>query len=68
MDLQATVADFSALTEAAPRAETVLVPGMNHVLKEVSADVAVNNAAFSDPSYNVSGALVMAVADFIAGL
>lgn len=64
MDMQATLADFMALGAARPSAMTIIVPRMNHVLKDVSQDVEENHAAFSDPSYRVSTILVEAVAEF----
>jgi len=66
MDMQATLADFIALGAARPGATSIIVPRMNHVLKDVSQDVEENHAAFSDPSYRVSSVLVDAIAGFVA--
>lgn len=68
MDMQASLADFIALRKAAPEARAAIVPGMNHVLKEVDPAMADNQAAFSDPSYSVPAALVDAIAEFVGGL
>lgn len=68
MDMQATLADFIALGAARPGATSIIVPRMNHVLKDVSQDVEENRAAFSDPSYRVSSALVDAIAEFVTPL
>jgi hypothetical protein len=65
MDMQATLNDFTRLGEAASDAVTIVVPYMNHVLKDVPADVEENFAAFSDPSYPVSEIFASAVAEFV---
>ncbi|TFG84361.1 MAG: hypothetical protein E4H20_03410 [Spirochaetales bacterium] len=67
LDLQVTMEDFAALGQSAPKAVAIIVPRMNHVLKEVPADVEENLAAFSDPSYPVSETLVGAIGYFITG-
>ncbi|PKL09562.1 MAG: hypothetical protein CVV51_03205 [Spirochaetae bacterium HGW-Spirochaetae-7] len=66
MDMQVTLADFVALGTARPDALTVIVPRMNHLLKDVSQDVEENMASFSDPSYPVSAIFADAVAEFVA--
>ncbi len=65
MDMQASLNDFTRLGEAASDAVTIVVPYMNHVLKDVPADVEENFAAFSDPSYPVSEIFAAAVAEFV---
>lgn len=66
-DLQIGLADATALTAARPDADYVLVPEMNHVLKDVEdATPQANFAAYSDPSLPVSPALVEAIAGFVA--
>ncbi len=65
MDLQVTMEDFIALANAATDALTLIVPRMNHVLKDVPQDIEENFAAFSDPSYPVSQALAEALAEFV---
>ena len=65
-DLQVGLADADALSRAQPAAGRVLVPGMNHVLKEVPpGDVAANLAAYGDPSLPLAPGLAEAVAGFI---
>jgi hypothetical protein len=66
MDMQATLADFMALGAARPGATTIMVPRMNHVLKDVSQDVEENHATFSDPGYRVSEILVDAIVKFVS--
>jgi hypothetical protein len=44
----------------------VLIPAMNHVLKDVATDDrAANLAAYADPSMPVDPALVGAIVDFV---
>ena len=65
-DLQVTEADARALAEAQPGARTVLLPRMNHVLKEVdSVDRSANAATYADPSLPLAEGLVEAIAGFI---
>ena len=65
-DLQVSVADAQALAAAQPRARLVLIPTMNHVLKDVAADDReANVATYSDPSLPVDTTLVDAIADFV---
>ena len=65
-DLQVGVADARALAAAQPKAKLVLVPRMNHVLKEVARDDRqANLATYRDASLPVSPALVDAIAEFV---
>jgi pimeloyl-ACP methyl ester carboxylesterase len=65
-DVQVSVADARALAAAQPKAKLVLIPTMNHVLKDVqSDDRAANLATYADPSLPVDSALVDAVAQFV---
>ena len=70
-DLQVSPA-HAALLSAARTAfsanlptETVIVPGMNHVLKEVAEDRESNERAYSDPTLPVAQPLVDALVAFI---
>jgi pimeloyl-ACP methyl ester carboxylesterase len=65
-DLQVPVAEAEALHAAKPDAELLVVDGMNHVLKRVSADPAQQQASYSDPSLPVVEELVESVARFVA--
>lgn len=56
-DMQATYGDFTILGEMAPDALGAVVPYMNHVLKEVPADVEYNNLAFSEPAFPIAAGL-----------
>ena len=62
-DIQVSVADAKALAAAQPAAKLVLVPAMNHVLKDVAADDrAANLATYADPSLAGRRGLVDAIA------
>jgi pimeloyl-ACP methyl ester carboxylesterase len=65
-DIQVSVADAKALAAAQPKAKLVLLPAMNHVLKDVASDDrAANLATYADPSLPVDPALVDAIAEFV---
>jgi hypothetical protein len=65
-DLQVSVADARALAAARPEAKLVLLPRMNHVLKDVdSDDRAANFATYADSSLPVDAGLVDAIAAFV---
>jgi pimeloyl-ACP methyl ester carboxylesterase len=65
-DLQVPTADARALKAAQPKAKLVLLPRMNHVLKDVDSDGrAANLATYRDPSLPVDSGLVDAVAAFV---
>src|SRR6185437_15007008 len=65
-DLQVSLADANALAAAQPKATLVLVPTMNHVLKDVASDDrSANVATYSDSSIPVDSALVDAIASFV---
>jgi pimeloyl-ACP methyl ester carboxylesterase len=65
-DLQVSTADAQKLAAAQPKATLLLLPRMNHVLKDVdSADRSANLAAYSDPSLPVDSGLIDAIAAFV---
>jgi pimeloyl-ACP methyl ester carboxylesterase len=65
-DIQISTADAKALAAAQPKAKLLLIPAMNHVLKDVASDErSANLAAYGDPSLPVDGALVKGVAAFV---
>lgn len=65
-DLQVSVTDANALAAAQPKARLVVLPGVNHVLKNVATtDRAANMATYGNPSLPVSPAAVDAVANFV---
>jgi uncharacterized protein len=65
-DIQVSTADAKTLAAANPKAKLVLVPAMNHVLKDVASDDrATNLATYSDPSLPVDSSMVNAIAAFV---
>ena len=65
-DIQVSTLDARALAAAQPKAKLLLIPRMNHVLKDIDTDDrAANAATYSDPSLPVDSGLVQAIADFV---
>jgi hypothetical protein len=61
-DIQVSRADAEALHAAQPRSELVIVPAMNHVLKDVAGDDRASNAAtYTDPSLPIDPMVVDAI-------
>ena len=68
-DIQVGVADAERLKEAAPKAELVLLPDANHVLKTVASDdLRVNAATYADPSLPLAQGVVEVIATFVAAV
>jgi pimeloyl-ACP methyl ester carboxylesterase len=66
-DLQIGRDSGDALHAAQPAAEYVVVPAMNHVLKDIEADgPQANFAAYADPSLPIAPELVDAIAGFVS--
>jgi uncharacterized protein len=66
-DMQVSVADAERLKQAAPKAELVLLPDANHVLKAVATDDRrANMAAYMDPTLPLAPGVVDAIASFLA--
>jgi uncharacterized protein len=67
-DIQVGVADAELLKLAAPKAELVLLPDTNHVLKAVASDdKRANIATYADPTLPLAPGVVDAVANFVVG-
>jgi uncharacterized protein len=65
-DLQVSAADARILAAAQPQAKLVLLPRMNHVLKDVdSDDRTANLATYSDPSLAIDDGLISAILTFV---
>jgi pimeloyl-ACP methyl ester carboxylesterase len=65
-DLQVSVADAKALAAAQPKAKLVLIPAMNHVLKDVASDErSANVATYADSSLPIDSTLVDAIVSFV---
>ena len=66
-DLQVPTANGEALRSARPTAKYVVVPAMNHVLKDIAEDSPqANLAAYANSALPVSPALVDAVSEFVS--
>ena len=64
-DLQVTPDDARRLSAADPEARLLLIPGMNHLLKQVGDDLALNQRSYGDPTVTFSPALLPAVVPFL---
>lgn len=65
-DIQVSETDARALAAAQPKAKLVLLPGVNHVLKQVGAgDRAANLATYANPDLPIDPSAVDAVACFV---
>ncbi|MEO8455278.1 MAG: alpha/beta fold hydrolase [Sphingomicrobium sp.] len=65
-DLQVSAADADALHAARPDSQLLVVPKMNHVLKDVEGDDRASNlAAYADPNLPVDPILVDEIARFV---
>ena len=65
-DLQVPESEGKRLAEAQPKAELVIIDGMNHVLKEAPADPAANAATYADPTLPLAEGLMGAVLSFLS--
>jgi len=64
-DLQVSVDEARALGAAAPQAQLIIIDGMNHVLKMVGGDAALQQRSYSSPDLPVSPQLVAAITTFV---
>lgn len=64
-DLQVGIADAENLKKAKSNAEIVIIPNMNHILKEAPVDNDANLATYVNPSLPVKPELVTAITIFI---
>jgi uncharacterized protein len=66
-DIQVDVADAERLKQAYPKAELVLLPNVNHVLKSVTSDDRRANAAtYADPTLPLAPNVVDPIVSFVA--
>lgn len=63
-DIQVPVDSAKVLTNANPRTETVIIEGMNHVLKRITGDLQQQIPSYTDPSLPIVPDLVDRIADF----
>ncbi|WP_026091999.1 alpha/beta hydrolase [Porphyrobacter sp. AAP82] len=64
-DIQVALADAERLAAANPAARLVVLPDVNHVLKDVAEGTPANLAAYRDPALPLGKGVAGAVADFI---
>jgi uncharacterized protein len=67
-DLQVSTADGRALQRADPTATLRLIPGMNHVMRDVGASIQDNSRAYADPSLPIDATLARSISGFIVHL
>lgn len=67
-DLQVSAGDAGALHRADPAATLLLIPGMNHVMKDVGPSLEDNMDAYAKPSLPIDATLGRAVSGFILHL
>ncbi|MFS2003816.1 alpha/beta hydrolase [Duganella sp. CT11-25] len=64
-DIQVQESEAQALAAAAPRAKLVVVDGMNHLLKMVGKDEALQRKSYGSPELPVSPQLIDALSGFV---
>ncbi|RCH54340.1 hypothetical protein DJ568_13705 [Mucilaginibacter hurinus] len=64
-DLQTSVTQAEKLKKAKSDAQLLIIPNMNHVLKEAPADTKHNLATYSNPNLPLKPELVNGIADFV---
>lgn len=67
-DIQVGLADAKALQAARPGVEMSIIPGMNHVLKSVPADLPSQLASYSDPALPLAPGLMPRLLQFLGPL
>lgn len=67
-DLQITVEDANNLGKSLDEDHTIIIKGMNHVLKKVEGDKKENMAAYNDPSLPLHSDLIFSIVSFIKDL
>lgn len=65
-DIQVSVGDGELLKSSSELADLIVIDGMNHVLKMVGDDMAVQAQSYSDPTFPISDEMVPAITAFIA--
>jgi pimeloyl-ACP methyl ester carboxylesterase len=64
-DIQVQPSEADALAAAAPRAKLVVIEGMNHLLKMVGKDEALQQKSYGSPELPVSPQLIDALSGFV---
>lgn len=64
-DIQVKVEDVEALAKANPKAQKLIVEGMNHVLKEAEADRMKNFQTYNNPELPLKTGLLEGIVEFV---
>lgn len=64
-DIQVAVSEAKLLAKAQPKAELHIVPGMNHILKQVPADMQEQVASYSNPDLALDPVFVTPLVQFL---
>jgi pimeloyl-ACP methyl ester carboxylesterase len=64
-DLQTVTAQGETLKKCAPAATYLLIPAMNHVLKDAEADRTKNFATYANADLPLSAGLIDAITNFV---
>ncbi|MEQ8628409.1 alpha/beta fold hydrolase [Ekhidna sp.] len=67
-DIQIEVSQADSLKKAYPKADLLIIEGMNHVLKDAPADPAANMATYNNPELPLSDDLITDMITFIKKL
>lgn len=67
-DIQVSVDDAKLLANANPAAKLAVMEGMNHVLKQVPADMKKQRSSYGDPSLPLHVGFLNEMVDWISGL
>jgi pimeloyl-ACP methyl ester carboxylesterase len=67
-DVQVAVSDAEALKKALPKAQLLVVPGMNHVLKMVEGGLAEQQPSYFDPTLPLAPGLTRPLVAFMRGI
>lgn len=67
-DMQIGIDNAHFLAKADPAAQLLLIPNMNHILKDVSPSLADNAASYRDPKLPLDQTLISSISDFILRL
>jgi alpha-beta hydrolase superfamily lysophospholipase len=65
-DIQVPVSEAAILHKADPKAELLIVDGMNHILKDAPADRADNLKTYNDPTLPLDKTLIPGIITFLA--
>ncbi len=67
-DFQVSVADAEQLKEAYPKAELMIIEGMNHVIKDAPADRMKNMKTYTDPDLPINSSITQHIVEFVRSL